>query len=137
MDETIKSGETENVVNMLLTNSFGHHLMSIAHSRHSSLRNTLTSNYDFGGIGTFNLKDLPEELSPDIQIDQKFLEGLKNPNKFTLYTVTEDFQAIEDRQVSVKKELTFVGLQVLEDKWVFGCPDSKPNSFGFVPLNYL
>jgi len=72
MNDTIKSGETENVVNMLLNNSFGNHLMSMAHSRQSSLQGTLT-NFEFGEPGTYNVSDIPEDLSENVQIDEQFL----------------------------------------------------------------
>jgi len=42
--------------------------------------------------------------------------------------------------MDLKKDQIFVGLTfypIDDPKWIFGCPDVKPNSFGFVPLNYL
>ena len=53
----------------------------------------------------------------------------------------ENFEAEEQRHMSIKKESIFVGLWEYEDKnkfkWVFGCLDQNTKDFGFVPSNYL
>ena len=58
-----------------------------------------------------------------------------------MYTCHTDFFGIEERHMSIKKGTVIIALNEIgdggEDFWVFGCPDVKPESFGFVPSNYL
>lgn len=134
MEDTIKSGDTERVISELLNNNFGERLMMLHHSRQSSLVNTQQLNdIDINE----NSLPLPQELSDHIQINNDFLVSVQNPNSFAVYKVCHDFQAVDERHMTIKKDVIFVGLQVVETNWVFGCPDINPNSFGFVPINYL
>jgi len=92
---------------------------------------------NFGSGDATNHLPLPEELPQDVQIDVEFLQSVSSPSQFAIYKVGLDFYATEDRHMSVKKDTMFVALKVFNDEWVFGCPDFKPNTFGFVPRNYL
>ena len=58
-----------------------------------------------------------------------------------IYQCHTDFNAIEERHMSVKKGTMLVALSEVgsgnADFWIFGCPDVRPDNFGFVPSNYL
>ena len=110
--------------------------MDIHHSRQASLAATQQVE-DFGIDMNANLLPLPPDLSEDVQIDTEFLASVQNPDKFSIFIVSCDFFPYDERHMQVKKELLFVGLGIVEDSWVFGCPDINPSNFGFVPLSYL
>jgi len=135
MNDTIRSGDTDNVISQLLNNNFGEQLFSMHHSRVSSLANT--NRFDFGTGEAFNHLPLPKDLTDDIQIDVNFLSSVANPNQFAIFKVGLDFYAVDERHMTVKKDTMFVGLKIIDEDWVFGCPDKKPDNFGFVPRNYL
>jgi hypothetical protein len=82
-----------------------------------------------------NELDLPD-LPFNLQVTIDFLKSVANPKAIYIYRVDTSFNATESRQMTVSKGTIIVSLQEY-DEWIFGCPDVKPNSFGFVPKNYL
>jgi hypothetical protein len=138
MEDTIKSGQTEGIVQELLENTFGDHLMSIHHSRQASLANT----QNLQGMGVLiemgqNILPIPNELPENIQIDNQFLLNVQSPSVFSIYKCVVDFFAVDERHMNIKAGTPFVGLKIIDAAWVFGCPEYNPNTFGFVPLAFL
>lgn len=75
MEDTIRSGDTERVVNELLNNNFGDHLMQLHHSRQASMQNTQQlSNIEIDMAE--NQLPLPEDLSDSIEINTDFLTSI-------------------------------------------------------------
>ena len=69
MEETILSGNTDTVLNLLHRNSFGEKLRSI-NSRNSSMR---MSGFNTGALNVQNDLPLPAPLGDDIIVDNEFL----------------------------------------------------------------
>jgi hypothetical protein len=72
----------------------------------------------------------------DLEITVDFLKSVANPKVISIYSVHTQFNASDSRHMSVQAGSIIVGLLEVGE-WIFGCPDVKPNVFGFVPKNYL
>lgn len=84
----------------------------------------------------FNELEISQDLPADIEISIDFLKSMANPKLIQIYSVETGFNATESRHMSVQSGSIIVCLQEF-DEWIFGCPDVKPNIFGFVPKKYL
>lgn len=136
---SIQSGDTESVVEKLLKNSLGDALLSGHESVHDD-SNFMSASW--GGNAQKNILPIPRELPHDLIIDQQFLTKVSNPKHLKIFKCHTDFHSLEKRHLSVRKDTILVCLCVMEsdnaeDYWVFACPDNMPNSFGFVPSNYI
>ena len=83
-----------------------------------------------------NELDVSEDLPEDIEITVEYLKSLSNPKVINIYEVETNFNAMDSRHMTVQSGTIIVSLQDVNE-WIFGCPDVKPNTFGFVPKKYL
>jgi hypothetical protein len=80
---------------------------------------------------------LPSEPIPqEIVLDADYLGQFKEQKEFNMYRVTQDFHPMEERHLEAQTGDIVSGMQDING-WILGFTDDKPDTFGFIPDNYL